>query len=98
MGDKGRKYQVTCTPTQLVFFSCFIRGLDKRMGKVVKTDLGLSIDIMIELLRRYEDEVTHPNTSKERERERQQWLDLIARSLTDMHSGEMKDLCWKPQI
>lgn len=45
VGDKGRSYRVTASPTNSAFFARFMRGLEKRMGKVVKTDLGLAVEV-----------------------------------------------------
>jgi len=57
VGDKGRSYRVTASPTNSAFFCRFIRGLEKRMGKVVKTDLALSVEICGEMLRRLEEDM-----------------------------------------
>ena len=67
VGDKGRSYRVTASPTNSAFFGRFIRGLEKRMGRVVKTDLALSVEICGEMLRRLEEYIfTNPGDKRDR--------------------------------
>lgn len=52
--DKRRGIMSTNNPTETEWFTRFIKGLENRMGQRVKQDAAISIDVMLELMERYE--------------------------------------------
>ncbi len=61
-GDGGKIFKLNGAGTQSIIFNLFSRGLEKRMGRMVKQDTPLSIQILAEILRNLdgilEDEVS----------------------------------------
>ena len=49
-GDAGRIFKLNSAATQSSVFNLFCRGLEKRMGRMVKQDTPLSIQILKEIL------------------------------------------------
>ena len=43
-------------PTDSKLFSMFMLGCEKRMGRLVKQDLGLSLEMLFAILKGYEKE------------------------------------------
>jgi hypothetical protein len=66
--DKGQIFSLLDSPTQSRLFVMFMQGCEKRMGRLVKQDLGLSIDMLIEMLDLYEVELGEGETTHERKR------------------------------
>ena len=50
--DRGQFLTQVQSPTQSKLFRMFIRGCEKRMGRLVKQDLGLSIEVLLEMMKR----------------------------------------------
>ena len=55
--DKGQTFALVDSPTQSRFFTMFMHGCEKRMGRLVKQDMGISLEMMLELLAVYEREL-----------------------------------------
>jgi hypothetical protein len=51
--DTAKMFHTTC-PTHADWFERFTKGMHERMGDRVKQDLGITIDVMHALMRRYE--------------------------------------------
>ena len=69
MGEKGKIFRLTSDPTYSQLFTKFIYGCEKRMGRDVKQDQALSLEIMLEILKDYEEELMREGSSKARRRE-----------------------------
>ena len=54
--------------TQSKLFTMFLRGCEKRMGKLIKQDLGMSFEMLRSMLNIYEEELRDPNVGDERKR------------------------------
>ena len=68
MGERGKIFRLTSDPTYSQFFTKFIHGCEKRMGRYVKQDQALSVEILLEILHAYEVELKCKTTSKTRRR------------------------------
>jgi len=67
---EGSKTHVLAKSTSnSIFFSKFMKGCEKRMGRVVKQDAALSIEILLCLLRSLDEEFDETKTSPKRKRE-----------------------------
>ena len=64
----GKSFVNTSCPTQTRFFSKFMEGLLKRMGRQTKTNMGLDYRALHIILNSYEIELNDPSTSDERKR------------------------------
>jgi len=54
--------------TQSKLFIKFMKGCEKRMGRLVKQDLGISIEMLIGILNSYDDELVSETVSNVRKR------------------------------
>ena len=68
MGEQGNNFRLTSDPTYSQFFTKFFFGCEKRMGRYVKQDQALSLEILLEILKAYEGELKCNMTSKTRHR------------------------------
>ena len=66
--DRGQIFSLLDSPTQSRLFVMFMQGCEKRMGRLVKQDMGISIEMVIEVLNLYEEELKDMNTTQERKR------------------------------
>ena len=66
--DKGQIFSLIDSPTQSRLFVMFLQGCEKRMGRLVKQDMGISLEMLIELLDLYEVELSNVKVTKERKR------------------------------
>ncbi len=67
-GDRGRAVRNSNCPTLSIFFEKFMKGLEKRMGRMVKRDKALDVKILMAILRNYDNELSDPKTSTARKR------------------------------
>lgn len=67
-GDKGKKYTATVGGTESYLFKLFNQGLENRMDKDVRSDLGLSFDLFQEILYRVEVQLQAKRTNQKRRR------------------------------
>ena len=56
-GERGRVYRLTDAPSDSRFFQRFILGLESRMGRLVKSNIGIDVKILQLILRAYEQEL-----------------------------------------
>ena len=66
--DKGQMMSFVSGPTESKLFSMFMLGCEKRMGRLVKQDLGLSLDMLQAMLNIYEEELSSQDTNHYRKR------------------------------
>jgi hypothetical protein len=66
--DKGQITSLINSETQSRLFTMFMVGCEKRMGRLVKQDLGLSIDMLLAVLTLYDIEMELEGVTKERKR------------------------------
>lgn len=55
--DKGRAFSLGKCGVDSALFCKFIKGCEKRMGRIVKQDMGLSVEILLAILQNLEDEL-----------------------------------------
>jgi hypothetical protein len=65
--DMTKLFHSTC-PTHGEFFERFSKGLHERMGDKVRQDMGVSIELMHELMRRYEARWIQASTDRMQQR------------------------------
>ena len=68
VGDGGRAFRLTSVPTQSRLFAKFMRGCEKRMGRLVKQNKALDVRILNKMLHFYELELLSEKTSVSRKR------------------------------
>ena len=68
-GGRGQAFNITRSPTDSVFFQMFMKGCEKRMGRLVKQELGLAIDVLLMILSELENELFQVETSPNRRRD-----------------------------
>jgi hypothetical protein len=66
--DKGQLLSFVNGPTDSQLFSMFILGCEKRMGRLVKQDLGISLDVLQKMLEEYDTELKDHAVSNDRKR------------------------------
>ena len=66
--DRGQHLTQTDSPTQSLLFRMFMRGCEKRMGRYVKQNIGLSLVLLLEILRRYEIDLAKDNITYQQKR------------------------------
>ncbi len=67
-GDGGKIFKTSNAPTQSRFFTQFMKGCEKRMGRLVKQNRALSIEILKALMHDYELELLSNKTTDKRKR------------------------------
>ncbi len=67
-GNGGKAVRISTCPTLSFFFEKFMKGLEKRMGRLVKRDKALDVKILMAILRGYELELEDARTSRARKR------------------------------
>lgn len=68
--DKGQYLTHTNSPTQSKLFTMFMKGCEKRMGRLVKQDMGLSLPVLMEILRIYDEDLERSDLGQEEKRAR----------------------------
>ncbi len=67
-GNGGKAVRISSCPTLSWFFEKFMKGLEKRMGRLVKRDKALDVKILMAIMTGYERELEDPGTSRTRKR------------------------------
>jgi hypothetical protein len=67
--DKGKILSLTKSGVDSALFERFIKGCEKRMGRIVRQDMGLSVPILLTLLNNLERELHDPTTDWTRKRQ-----------------------------
>ena len=73
LGPKGQVLSVTNSQTNSLLYERFTKGLLLRMGRDTRSDVGLDISILIEILKNLEAEIKSSPTSRNRRR----WLVIV---------------------
>jgi len=68
-GDHGRTFALNNGGTDTRLFRKFIAGLERRMGRVVRQNSGIAIDVLLKVFENYEGELSQSSLTKERRRE-----------------------------
>ena len=66
VSGKGKFSAMLNSKTQSKLFVKFMKGCEKRMGKLVKQDLGISIVMSLAILKLYEDKLADKTVTKTR--------------------------------
>ena len=67
-GEHGRTMVLSRNETDSVLFRKFMLGVEKRMGRLVLQNIGISIDMLMIILEGYEEELQFEMIDKERKR------------------------------
>ncbi len=67
--EHGRVFAMSGSPTDSIVFRLFIKGCEKRMGRLVVQEMGLSLEMMLGLVEELEMELADAETGDERRRE-----------------------------
>lgn len=68
-GDQGKTFALTDAKTDTRLFRKFMQGLEKRMGRLVKQNSGIAVEVLLEILENYELELADRETSNARKRD-----------------------------
>jgi hypothetical protein len=66
--EKGQMLSFVKGPTDSKLFTMFMLGCEKRMGRFVKQDIGISLPVLQSILDIYDEELKNPAVSFERKR------------------------------
>ena len=66
--ERGQISTLLNSETQSKLFYMFMQGCEKRMGRLVKQDIGMSMGMMKAMLEIYEKELNLPDVTRERKR------------------------------
>lgn len=67
--DGNRSYALVKSSTNSVFFAKFMKGCEKRMGRTIKQDAALSIDILVLVMKNLESELRKTGVRERRKRD-----------------------------
>ena len=56
-GERGKTLSLSCSPSDSKTFKRFILGMESRMGRLVKSNIGLDINILVCILQDYNTEL-----------------------------------------
>lgn len=84
--DKGQLMAFVSGPTDSKLFSMFMLGCEKRMGRFVKQDLGISYRMIEAMLELYDEELTDENVDNARKR----WIIISAASFVILWAGALR--------
>ena len=84
--DKGQLMSFVKGPTDSKLFSMFMLGCEKRMGRFVKQDLGISFKMLEAMLELYEQELITDSVSKSRKR----WVIICASAFVILWAGALR--------
>lgn len=66
--SNGVRFDYLYGKTESQFFSWFMLGMKKRMGRLVNQDMGISMDLMLAILKHYDLELEDPDVDPDRVR------------------------------
>jgi hypothetical protein len=84
--DKGQFMSFVNAPTDSKLFTMFMLGCEKRMGRFVKQDLGMSLPMLLGILGMYEGELADPEVSHERKR----WVIICGAAFVILWGGALR--------
>lgn len=67
-GDHGNTFIMNNGSTDTRLFRKFMLGLERRMGRLVKQNMGISVEVLVAMLDNYEIELCDRRTTNERKR------------------------------
>lgn len=68
-GDKGRTFQLTNMPSDSILFRRFMLGCEKRMGRLVIQERGISIEMMLGVMNFLEHDLNDAAVDQKRKRD-----------------------------
>ena len=84
--DRGQMLSFVSGPTDSQLFTMFMLGCEKRMGRLVKQDLGISLEVLQRMLVEYEGELEDESVSIERKR----FIIICAASFVILWAGALR--------
>lgn len=66
--SNGVRFDYLYGKTESQFFGWFMLGMKKRMGRLVNQDMGISMELMLAILRHYDQELEDPDVDPDRVR------------------------------
>lgn len=84
-GEGGQSFVITRNKTDSRFFRKFMRGLEKRMGRLVIQNLGITHELLSEILQRYDEELATPVSP-----ERKRWIIVFATGLVILFCAALR--------
>ena len=67
--EKGKVYSLSSSETESLLFRKFMEGLEDRMGRDVRQQKGMSVELLKRILSGYESDLNNPEVSEERKRD-----------------------------
>ena len=84
--DKGQLMSYVNGPTDSKLFTMFMLGCEKRMGRFVKQDLGISLKMMRAILERYDVELMDEQVDRDRKR----WIIICGAAFIILWAGALR--------
>ena len=84
--DKGQLLSFVSGPTDSKLFTMFMLGCEKRMGRFVKQDIGISFEILQAMLDLYDQELNDTNTDNDRRR----WIIICGAAFVILWAGALR--------
>ena len=84
--DKGQLLSFVSGPTDSKLFTMFMLGCEKRMGRFVKQDIGISFEILQAMLDLYDQELDDSNTDNDRRR----WIIICGAAFVILWAGALR--------
>ena len=84
--ERGQLMLFVSGPTDSKLFTMFMLGCEKRMGRFVKQDLGISLKMLQLMLEHYEMELRDERVDKERKR----WIIVCAAAFVILWAGALR--------
>ena len=84
--DKGQLMSFVSGPTDSKLFTMFMLGCEKRMGRFVKQDLGISLKMMKAILERYDVELMDEQVDRDRKR----WIIICGAAFIILWAGALR--------
>jgi hypothetical protein len=84
--DRGQFMSFVNGPTDSRLFSMFMSGCERRMGRFVKQDLGISLPMLLAILELYEADLRNAEVTNKRKR----WVILCAAAFVILWSGALR--------
>ena len=67
-GERGRSYRITSSPTDSKLFQMFMLGMESRMGRLVKSNVGIDVRILKDIIESYDRELGNTKIPWDRKR------------------------------
>ena len=85
-GDKGKTYRLSTSASESRLFYRFITGLESRMGRLVKSNVGIDTNILLEILNIYNRDLADKQVTWVRKR----WIIMMSSYLVLCYGASLR--------